>query len=121
MSLETVYQFFQTPPPRHLNQELAVCYILSTLLQKKSFGSEMILLLERDYPTYRLSDTVLYTALTFLEDETLIESHREKVVGRGRPRRMFQIIPSAYSRAKELAALWQKYVSNDEAADVRRA
>ncbi|MBW4471873.1 MAG: PadR family transcriptional regulator [Stenomitos rutilans HA7619-LM2] len=121
MSLETVYQFFQAPPPRQLNQELAVCYVLSTLLQRDSFASEMIQLLERNYPAYRLSDTVLYGALKFLEAETLIEGYRENVAGRGRPRRMFQITPSAYSRAKDLAALWQKYVSNDEAKQAKKA
>ncbi|MBW4692171.1 MAG: PadR family transcriptional regulator [Lyngbya sp. HA4199-MV5] len=121
MSLETVYQFFQAPPPRQLNQKLAVCYVSSILLKRDSFGSELIHLLERDYPAYRLSDTVLYGALTFLEAEALVESYRENVAGRGRPRRMFRVTMPAYNRTKELAALWQNYVSNNEVKTARKA
>ncbi|XGW00913.1 MAG: PadR family transcriptional regulator (plasmid) [Leptolyngbya sp. BL-A-14] len=121
MSLETVYQFFQTPPPRQLNHKLAVCYVLSILLRKDSFGSELIQLLERDYPAYRLSDTILYGALKFLETEQLVESYQANVAGRGRPRRMFQLRASTYGQAKELAVLWQKYVSAEEAKEAQKA
>jgi DNA-binding PadR family transcriptional regulator len=112
MQLETIYQFFQAPSPTYLNQEAAVCYILSVLLQRDSYGTELIQLLETNHPTYRLSDTILYNALKFLETEQLITDYRKKVPGRGRPRHMFQISSSVRSRAEELAELWQKYVNS---------
>ncbi len=93
MHLDDVYRYFQNPPATYLNQELAVCYVLSVLLRGDSYGTELIQLLEREYPTYRLSDTVLYSALKFLEDEGLVTGYWKKVEGRGRPRRMLQIFP----------------------------
>lgn len=69
MELEDIYKFFENPPPTYLGQELAVCYVLSILLRGESYGTELIQRLESEYPLYRLSDTVLYSALKFLEDE----------------------------------------------------
>lgn len=109
MKFEDIYQFFQDPPPFYLNKELAVCYVLSVLLKGDSYGTELIQLLENDYPLYRLSDTVLYSALKFLEDEEMVTGYWKKVEGRGRPRRMYQIRPEAMQQAQELAHLWQEY------------
>ncbi|NEN92916.1 MAG: helix-turn-helix transcriptional regulator [Okeania sp. SIO3H1] len=111
-SFEDIYQFFQSPPPVYLNKELAVCYILSVLLQRDSYGTELIGQLERDYPIYRLSDTVLYGALKFLEDQGTIIGYWKKVEGRGRPRRMYQVIPQWRSQATDLAQLWYEYTNN---------
>ena len=91
MKFEDIYDFFRNPPPNYLNKELAVCYVLSVLLRHDSYGTELIQLLETEYPTYRLSDTVLYSALKFLEGEGVISGYWKKVEGRGRPRRMYQI------------------------------
>jgi DNA-binding PadR family transcriptional regulator len=77
-----------------------------------SYGTELILLLEREYPTYRLSDTVLYNALKFLESEKLITGYWKKVEGRGRPRRMYQIVPERRGQAEELTRLWQEYMTS---------
>jgi DNA-binding PadR family transcriptional regulator len=110
MHFEDIYRFFCDPPPHYLNKELAVCYVLSMLLQEDSYGTELIQRLESDYPNYRLSDTVLYTALKFLEDEKSIRGYWKKVEGRGRPRRMYQIHPQWQGRAQELASLWHNYV-----------
>lgn len=109
MKFEDIYQFFQDPPPIYLNKELAVCYVLSVLLRGDSYGTELIQLLENEYPTYRLSDTVLYSALKFLEDEGAIAGYWRKVEGRGRPRRMYQVRPEWMGQAQELARLWQGY------------
>lgn len=109
MNFEDIYRFFQNPPPIYLTKEQAVCYVLAILLRGDSYGTELILLLEHEYPTYRLSDTVLYSALKFLEDEDVIVGYWKKVEGRGRPRRMYQIQPEWRGRAQELAYLWQEY------------
>lgn len=109
MKFETIYQFFQDPPPVYLNKELAVCYILSVLLRGDSYGTELIGQLEREFPIYRLSDTVLYSALKFLEDEGVITGYWKKVEGRGRPRRMYQILSEWRHQAQDLARLWLEY------------
>jgi DNA-binding PadR family transcriptional regulator len=110
MKLEDIYQFFQNPPPTYLSQELAVCYVLSILLQGESYGTELIERLESEFPLYRLSDTVLYNALKFLEDKKGITSYWQKVQGRGRPRRMYHVNPEWQEQAQNLARLWQEYM-----------
>jgi DNA-binding PadR family transcriptional regulator len=110
MKFEDIYQFFKTPPPFYLNKELAVCYVLSVLSRGDSYGTELIHLLETEYPTYRLSDTVLYSALKFLEDEEIIAGYWKKVEGRGRPRRMYQIRAESLQQAQDLTRLWNDYV-----------
>ncbi|WP_414551279.1 PadR family transcriptional regulator [Anabaena sp. CCY 0017] len=109
MKLEDIYQFFENPPPTYLCQELAICYILYNLLQGESYGTELIQRLETEYPTYRLSDTVLYSAIKFLEDERAINGYWKKLEGRGRPRRMYQVSPEWQERSQHLAQLWQDY------------
>lgn len=109
MKIEDIYQFFQQPRPFYLCKELTVCYVLSILLRGDSYGTELIQKLEAEYPNYRLSDTVLYSALKFLEDEGAIEGYWKKVEGRGRPRRMYLVCPNWLSKAEDLADLWHKY------------
>jgi DNA-binding PadR family transcriptional regulator len=110
MKFEDIYRFFQAPPPFYLNKELAVCYVLAVLIRGDSYGTELIHLLENETNAYRLSDTVLYSALKFLEEEDIIIGYWKKVEGRGRPRRMYQIQPSAQQHAQELSQLWHEYV-----------
>jgi DNA-binding PadR family transcriptional regulator len=109
MKLEDIYQFFENPPPTYLCQELAVCYILYILLQGESYGTELIQRLETEYPTCRLSDTVLYSAIKFLEDERAITGYWKKLDGRGRPRRMYQVSTEWQEESRKLAHLWQNY------------
>jgi DNA-binding PadR family transcriptional regulator len=116
MKFEDIYQFFQEPPPNYLNKELAVCYVLSVLLQEESYGTQLIQQLEQDYPTYRLSDTVLYSALKFLEDTGAISGYWKKVEGRGRPRRMYQVCPNWRHQAQELAGFWRNYITGQKQA-----
>jgi len=108
MQLEDIYQFFQNPPPTFLVQEQAVCYILSVLLQEDSYGTKLIERVEREYPNYRLSDTILYTALKFLEDERVIAGYWQKIETRGRPRRMYRVKLQWLRVAQELARLWRE-------------
>jgi hypothetical protein len=42
MTFDDIYRYFQSPPPVYLNKELAVCYILSVVLQGDSYGTELI-------------------------------------------------------------------------------
>jgi DNA-binding PadR family transcriptional regulator len=111
-TLEQIYQFFKSPPPFYLNKELAVCYVLSVLQQHDSYGTELINLLETEYPSYRLSDTVLYSALKFLEDSEAVTGYWKKVTGRGRPRRMYQLTSDWREKAAELSDLWNNYSQN---------
>ncbi len=113
MKLEEVYQFFATKPVTYLNCEQAVCYVLSVLLSGESYGTELIQLLEREYPNYRLSDTVLYNALNFLENSGAITGYWKKLVGRGRPRRMYRVNNNWQTEAHKLAALWTDAVSTE--------
>jgi len=114
MQLEDIYQFFQNPPPTFLVtrnmslQEQAVCYVLSVLLQEDSYGTELIERVEKEYPNYRLSDTILYTALKFLEDERVIAGYWQKIERRGRPRRMYRVNLQWLRVAQELARLWRE-------------
>ncbi|MEB3210381.1 MAG: PadR family transcriptional regulator [Leptolyngbyaceae bacterium] len=114
-SFEDIYRFFQNPPPFYLNKELAVCYVLDVLLQQDSYGTELIQHLEDAYPSYRLSDTVLYSALKFLEDASAISGYWKKVEGRGRPRRMYQIRDEWVDKAKEFSGMWSDYVTQKTA------
>ncbi|ERN40742.1 putative transcriptional regulator [Rubidibacter lacunae KORDI 51-2] len=120
MDFEDIYRFFHCPPPTYLNRELAVCYVLDVLLRGESYGTELIELLERTTPGYRLSDTVLYGALKFLEESGTISGYWKKLVGRGRPRRMYQICPGARQRAEELACLWQSYISEHTGCEPKK-
>lgn len=111
MKLEDIYTFCETPKATFLTQELAVCYVLSVLLKGNSYGTELIQQIEQDYPAYRLSDTVLYSALKFLEDEQFVTSYQQKADGRGRPRRMYQLSDNSRQRAEELVHLFKSYMS----------
>ncbi len=109
MKLEDIYQFFQNPPPTYLCQELAVCYILSVLLGGESYGTELMQRLSIEYPPYRLSDTILDSALDFLEAENALVGYSKKVTGRGRPRRMYMVASDWLIPAAELATFWHEY------------
>jgi DNA-binding PadR family transcriptional regulator len=114
MKFEDIYQFFRQPPPIYLSKEVAVCYVLYVLVEQgDSYGTALIQSIETEHPLYRLSDTVLYNALKFLEDEDMITGYWKKVEGRGRPRRMYQIRPEKMEQARELANLWLKYITDE--------
>ncbi|MEM6839183.1 MAG: PadR family transcriptional regulator [Cyanobacteria bacterium P01_C01_bin.120] len=112
MKFEDIYQFFEDPPPIYLNKELAVCYVLAVLLRQDSYGTELIQKLAKDFSDYRLSDTVLYSALKFLEDQSAIDGYWKKVEGRGRPRRMYRLNPDWRMQAEELSDLWVSYMKS---------
>lgn len=114
MKFEDIYQFFRQPPPIYLSKEVAVCYVLYVLVENgDSYGTALIQSIETEHPLYRLSDTVLYNALKFLEDENMITGYWKKVEGRGRPRRMYQVRAEKMNQAKELAGLWLQYIKDE--------
>lgn len=112
MRFQDIYEFFENPPPIYLNKELAVCYVLAVLLQQDSYGTELIQRLTQMYADYRLSDTVLYSALKFLEGQSAIHGYWKKVEGRGRPRRMYRLNADVRMQAEELAELWSSYMED---------
>jgi DNA-binding PadR family transcriptional regulator len=122
MKFQDIYHFFQEPPPIYLGKEVAVCYILAVLLEHgDSYGTALIQRIDQDYSLYRLSDTVLYSALQFLEDEKVIDGYWQKVEGRGRPRRMYQVRTSKIDLARKLGRLWQGYrMQSDQQGDQRQ-
>jgi DNA-binding PadR family transcriptional regulator len=93
---------------------------LAVLLQQDTYGTELIQKLAKDYSDYRLSDTVLYSALKFLEDQSAIDGYWKKVEGRGRPRRMYRLNPDWRMQAEELADLWVNYM-RDRASQSKTA
>lgn len=105
MKLEDVHHFFQNPQPTFLGPELSV------LSNSDTYGTELLLNLEKTYPNLRLSDTVLYNAIKFLEVEQAITGYWQKLEGKGRPRRMYKLVPQWQTRAAELAEFWQAYVN----------
>lgn len=114
MKFQDIYQYFQEPPPVYLSKEVAVCYVLSVLLEQgDSYGTALIQSVETQYSLYRLSDTVLYSALKFLEDEGVIQGYWQKVEGRGRPRRMYEVAMEKREDAKKLAACWHDYLGEE--------
>lgn len=127
MNFDDIYSFFRSPPPLYLNQELATCYILNILLDGDSYGTELIARLERESSTYRLSDTVLYSAIKFLEGSGTISGYWKKVEGRGRPRRMYRIESNWLGKSQEFAYFWNQYtqghsteIEEDQIMQVRK-
>ncbi len=121
MKFQDIYHFFQDPPPIYLSKEVAVCYIVAILLEHgDSYGTALIQRIEQDHSLYRLSDTVLYSALQFLEDEKVIDGYWQKVEGRGRPRRMYQVRASKLDLARKLGRLWQGYTVQSDQQDSQR-
>ena len=114
MNFKDIYQYFQSPPPVYLGQEVAVCYSLAMLIDNgDSYGTALMHHLNAEHPPYRISDTVLYSALEFLMDEGMIQSYWQKTPGRGRPRRMLSIRPEKLDEANRLAQLWHQYLEKD--------
>jgi DNA-binding PadR family transcriptional regulator len=108
VNFDDIERYFREPHVVHLNPELAVCYILHTLLENDTYGSELVQRLALSSESYRLSDTVLYGALSFLEHSGAVLVYWQKAIGRGRPRRMYSLVPGWRDRAQQLAQYWQR-------------
>lgn len=106
LSIDGIKEHFQSPQLVYLSQEQAVCYVLHTLLAEDVYGTGLINALEKEFPQYRLSDSILYSALQFLQDEGITIPYWKKVEGRGRPRRMYELVASRRKEAQALALFW---------------
>jgi DNA-binding PadR family transcriptional regulator len=115
MKFQDINNFFKEPSRIQLVKEVAVCYVLAMLLEKGDlYGTALVQWLEVNYPRYRLSDTVLYTALKFLEEEqAVIEGYWQKAEGRGRPRRMYTIRAEQVELAQQFGQLWYQYLAQN--------
>lgn len=113
MTFDDIYRFFNSPPPFYLTREQAVCYVLSILVRRDAYGSEIVHHLESKHPPFRLSDTVLYSALQFLSDHRFVTDYLRRAEGRGRPRRMYELRQRRRPEAEELARLWQHYIDSN--------
>lgn len=115
MNLQDIYHYFQSPPPVYLGKEVAVCYILAILIDNgESYGTGLIQHIKAEHTPYRISDTVLYSALEFLTDEGMIQSFWQSAPTRGRPKRMFSVRPEKLDDAKRLAQLWHQHLEADD-------
>lgn len=113
MNVQDIYQYFKNPPPVYITKEVAVCYILSVLLEEgDSYGTALLKHIRANYPPYRISDTVLYAALNFLIDEQMLSGYWQNESGRGRPRRMYQVADGREEDAQQLAQLWHNFLGN---------
>ncbi len=113
MQIADIYSYFQNPQPIYISKEAAVSYVLWILKTRgESYGTELIQLMEQEYENLRISDTILYTALKFLEEEELVSGYWQKLEGRGRPRRMYRLNPAKVKQSEELAALWEQYAAS---------
>lgn len=111
MKLKDIYHFFEHQPTRFINPEVAVCYVLHSLLQKDCYGAELVQRLGEQYPVLAVSEPVLHQAIRFLEREGWIVRYPQSLDGCGRPRQMFRLLPAACTKAQELAQLWEQFVT----------
>ena len=118
MKIEDIFNFFKSCQTLFLSNELAVCYIAFVLVHGDSYGTELMRRLEVEYPGCRLSDTILHHSLKFLMREEIVTTYLQRVDGRGRPRRMYQIQPGAKQQAQELARFWQEYMERSVSRSV---
>ncbi len=114
MDLQDIYQYFQSPHPIYLAREETVCYMLAVLLDEgDSDALTLMNSIGARHPSYRLSNTIFYSAVQFLTDEEIIRPYWQKLSGRGRPKRMYTIQPKKWDEAKQLAQLWRQSLSKD--------
>lgn len=112
MKFQDIHRFFQERKPTFLCPEAAVGYVVSVLVKTDACGTDLIQQIEKEYPGYCLSDTVLYQAIKFLKSEQWVKCYTQKLEGRGRPHRMLSLNPEVREEAQGLAQLWQDYVES---------
>lgn len=111
MNLEDIYYFFEHRPPKFINCEVAVCYVLHSLLQRDCYATELVERLGEQCPALAVSEPILYQATRFLEQEGWVARYTQSIEGRGRPRQMFRLVPKVRVQAQELAQLWERFVT----------
>ena len=104
--LADIESYFRQPPPRFLDLELAVCWVLDCLLENDSYPSGLLQRLEHEHPQLRLSETVLHQALDFLESQGMVDHYSKRCPSRGRPRRMLHLHQDVRGQAERLMGPW---------------
>jgi hypothetical protein len=90
LSWKNIRQHFSDSKITYLAKAEAVCYVLWLLKTRNTtYGTQMTQLIKDEFNLLQISDTVLYNAIGFLEDEGVIQSRSESGGGRGRPRTMY--------------------------------
>ena len=110
--LADIERYFRQPPPRFLDLELAVCWVLDCLLENDSYPSGLLQRLETEHPKLRLSETVLHQALDFLESQGMLARYSKRCPSRGRPRRMLHLESASRTEAQKLMKPWQHWLSD---------
>ena len=108
--LADIEHYFRQPPPRFLDLELAVCWVLDCLLENDSYPSRLLQRLAQEHPQLRLSETVLHQALDFLEAQGMLARYSMRCPSRGRPRRMLHLHSASRSQAQKLMKPWQQWL-----------
>jgi DNA-binding PadR family transcriptional regulator len=108
MDIQSIKAFFRNTRYVQLTQEEAVCYLLTRLLDVDCYATQVINGLKRSSARYRLSDTNLYAAIKFLTEIGAISSYLQRCPGKGRPRKMFALVPSFRPEAVKLSEYWVK-------------
>jgi hypothetical protein len=114
LSLDSIQEFFTSPPPKYLKAEECVTFIVALLCDHDSYASAIAKTL-RQSSKYRVSDTILYKALDFLIGEDLLIAYnppidQDVVLSKGRPPIMYQLDQDKTKRKKikDLKKLWEE-------------
>jgi len=108
--LADIEHYFNQPPPRFLDLELAVCWVLDCLLRSDSYPSGLLQRLQHEHPELRLSETVLHQALDFLDEQGMLDRYSKRCPSRGRPRSMLHLQREARDSAERLMGPWHRWL-----------
>lgn len=110
-TIQDIFSELEGSQTVYLTEKLAIAYIFSALLEKgEVYGTQLIADLET-HPKLRVSDTILYAALTWMKNEKAVSYEDKKIEngGRGRPRRMYRLREEWRPQAEKLAELWRSH------------
>ncbi len=110
--LDIVRQHFSKDRPYFLNREEAIAYILSVLITKDSYGTELARDLQQQFPNINLSDSILHNAIEYLKNHNIVEISSRRLEGRGRPRSMLSLVSTWRSEAENIAQLWHQKIQS---------
>jgi len=105
MSKSKLIEMLSSATAQQMNKRMAAAYLCHLLITRKDgfYGSGVLSSLPDGW---RLSDTMLATAIALLDAEGWVICNEQKVVGRGRPRKIYTIAPGAEEQVKESANYW---------------
>lgn len=115
--LAKIEDWFRTVQAPFMSYELAVCFVCDRIRLESQYASKLIQEVEA-VAGYRLSDTILYKALSFLRRSHFVREYSQSIEesgsgGRGRPRQMFAIGEGMQEQVIRLSILYQQYVEGN--------